>query len=89
MINLKNARFDKSAKKIRNEVELIILLYGNVLSYDDINNKFEISQKTFKRDIAVIKFAVATIFGEDARITKVKDKLAYKLFIPQKPYLLF
>lgn len=89
MINLTSTRYDKSAKKIRNEVELIILLYGNVLSYEEINEKFEISQKTFKRDIEVIKFAITTIFDADARIIKVKDKLAYKLFIPHKPYLLF
>ena len=89
MINLTSTRYDKSAKKIRNEVELIILLYGNVLSYEDINEKFEISQKTFKRDIEVMKFAITTIFGEEIRIIKVKDKLAYKLLIPHKPYLLF
>lgn len=82
-------RYDNSAKKIRNEVELIMLLYGNVLSYEEIKDKFEISQKTFKRDIEVIKIAVTSIFNDDARMIKIKDKLAYKLIVPYKPYLLF
>ena len=53
------------------------------------NDKFGISQKTFKRDIEVIKIAVTSIFNDDARMIKIKDKLAYKLFVPYKPYLLF
>ena len=82
-------RYDNSAKKIRNEVKLIMLLYGNVLSYEEIKDKFEISQKTFKRDMEVIKIAVTSIFNDDARMIKVKDKLAYKLIVPYKPYLVF
>ena len=66
-INMAIIRYDNSAKKIRNEVELIMLLYGNVLSYEEIKDKFEISQKTFKRDIEVIKIAVTSIFNDDAK----------------------
>ena len=81
-------RDDESAKAIRNEVELIILLYGHVIDYEYILNHFEISQKTFKRDMEGIRKALETIF-DDARLIKLKDKLAYKLYIPHKPMLLF
>ena len=82
-------RDDESAKAIRTEVELIMLLYGIVVDYEDINNRFEISQKTFKRDMEGIKKAVTTILNEDARLIKIKNKLAYKLYIPHKPMLLY
>ena len=82
-------RDDESAKSIRNEVELIILLYGYVIDYEYILNHFEISQKTFKRDMEGIRKALETIFDDDARLIKLKDKLAYKLYIPHKPMLLF
>ena len=82
-------RDDESAKAIRNEVELIILLYGHVIDYEYILNHFEISQKTFKRDMEGIRKALETIFDDDARLIKLKDKLAYKLYIPHKPMLFF
>ena len=82
-------RDEESAKKIRNEIELIMLLNGDIVDYEEIYNRFEISQKTFKRDMQSIKIAVTTIFIEDARLLKVRDKLAYKLYIPHKPLLLY
>lgn len=82
-------RDDESGKTIRNEVEIIILLYGQVVDYDYINSRFEISPKTFKRDMKGIKIAVETIFDEDARLIKIKNKLAYKLYIPHKPLFLY
>ena len=82
-------RDDESGKTIRNEVEIIILLYGKVVDYDYINSRFEISPKTFKRDMEGIKIAVETIFDEDARLIKIKNKLAYKLYIPHKPMFLY
>lgn len=82
-------REEESFKKIRNEFELIILLYGNILDYDDIQTRFEISEKTFRRDIAVIKTVVSMYFDEDARVVKIKNKLAYILFVPFKPVMLF
>ena len=77
----------ESTKKVRNEVELLILLYGNQLDYDTIFNMFEISEKTFKRDIQVLKVAFDTLF-QDARLIKLTNKLSYKLIIPHKPILL-
>lgn len=88
MLNNNYKRDEESAKAIRNEIELIMLLYGIVVDYEEINNRFEISQKTFKRDMEGIKIAVTTI-TEDARLIKIKDKLAYKLYIPHKPLLLY
>lgn len=82
-------RDEESFKKIRNEFELIILLYGNVLEFEEIQSRFEISEKTFRRDIAVIKIVVTMFFDEDARIIKIKNRLAYMLFIPHKPAILF
>lgn len=82
-------RDDESGKTIRNEVEIIILLYGQVVDYDYINSRFEIYPKTFKRDMEGIKIAVETIFDENARLIKIKNKLAYKLYIPHKPILLY
>lgn len=82
-------REEESFKKIRNEFELIVLLYGNILDYDDIQTRFEISKKTFRRDIAVIKTVVLMFFNEDARVIKIKNKLAYILFVPIKPAMLF
>ena len=54
-------RDDESGKTIRNEVEIIILLYGQVVDYDYINSRFEISPKTFKRDMEGIKIAALLI----------------------------
>lgn len=89
MENTLYKRDEESAKKIRNEIELIMLLNGDIVDYEEIYNRFEISQKTFKRDMQSIKIAVTTIFTEDARLLKVRDKLAYKLYIPHKPLLLY
>ena len=66
-----------------------MLLNGDIVEYEEIYNRFEISQKTFKRDMQSIKISVTTIFTEDARLLKVRDKLAYKLYIPHKPLLLY
>lgn len=77
----------ESTKKVRNEVELLILLYGNQLDYDTIFNMFEISEKTFKRDIQVLKVAFDTLF-QDAKLIKLTNQLSYKLIIPHKPILL-
>lgn len=85
----KITREEESFKKIRNEFELIILLYGNILGYDEIQARFEISEKTFRRDIAVIKTVITMFFNDDARVIKIKNKLAYKLFVPHKPVFLF
>lgn len=79
---------NESTKKVRNEVELLILLYGNQLDYDSIYNMFEISEKTFKRDIQVLKVAFETLFQEQAKLIKLTNKLSYKLIIPHKPILL-
>ena len=57
-------RDDESAKAIRNEVELIILLYGYVIDYEYILNHFEISQKTFKRDMEGIRKALECLFRQ-------------------------
>jgi hypothetical protein len=78
----------ESTKKVRNEVELLILLYGNTLDYNTIYEIFEISEKTFKRDIQVLKLAFDTLFQEEAKLIKTTNKLAYKLIIPHKPILL-
>ena len=85
---IKKTRTENGAKKIRNEVELIVLLYGCILDFDYIYSKFEISEKTFKRDINSIRQAIIILFDEDARLIKIKNKLAYKLYLPQKPILL-
>lgn len=79
---------NESTKKVRNEVELLILLYGNQLDYDSIYDMFEISEKTFKRDIQVLKVAFETLFQEQAKLIKLTNKLSYKLIIPHKPILL-
>ena len=79
---------NESTKKVRNEVELLILLYGNQLDYNSIYDMFEISEKTFKRDIQVIKVAFETLFQEQAKLIKLTNKLSYKLIIPHKPILL-
>lgn len=49
---------------------------------------FEISEKTFKRDIQVLKVAFETLFQEQAKLIKLTNKLSYKLIIPHKPILL-
>ena len=85
----KITREEESFKKIRNEFELIVLLYGNILDYEDIQIRFEISQKTFRRDIAVIKTVISMFFNDDARVIKIRNKLAYKLFVPHRPVFLF
>ena len=79
---------NESTKKVRNEVELLILLYGNTLDYETIYNIFEISEKTFKRDIQVLRVAFDTLFPEDTKLIKTTNKLSYKLQIPHKPILL-
>ena len=79
---------NESTRKVRNEVELLILLYGNQLDYDSIYDMFEISEKTFKRDIQVLKVAFETLFQEQAKLIKLTNKLSYKLIIPHKPILL-
>ena len=67
---------NESTKKVRNEVELLILLYGNQLDYDSIYDMFEISEKTFKRDIQVLKVAFETLFQEQAKLIKLTNKLS-------------
>ncbi len=79
---------ETSAKNIRNQTELLILLNGHILEYDYIYSIFEISSKTFKRDILCIKETLFNIYDEDTRLIKIKGKLAYKLLIPHRPILL-
>lgn len=61
-----------------------VLLKGYTLTFKLINNKFEISDTTWKRDIRTIRRCLFDVFGDEVKLLKVKNEKAYILYLPAK-----
>ncbi|UKI50784.1 MAG: hypothetical protein L6U99_05395 [Clostridium sp.] len=54
-----------------------------------VNEKFETSDTTWKRDIRVIRRCVDEIFGEKVKLLKVNNQKAYTLYYPPKEICIY
>lgn len=66
-----------------------VLIKGETLSYKNVNEKFETSDTTWKRDIRIIRRCVDEIFGEEVKLLKVNNQKAYTLFYPAKEICIY
>lgn len=66
-----------------------VLIKGEILSYEKVNEKFETSDTTWKRDIRVIRRCVDEIFGEEVKLLKVNNQKAYTLYYPPKEICIY
>ena len=61
-----------------------VLIKGEILSYKRVNEKFETSDTTWKRDIRVIRRCVDETFGNN-----VNNQKAYTLFYQPKEICMY
>ncbi len=66
-----------------------VLIKGEILSYKRVNEKFETSDTTWKRDIRVIRRCVDETFGNNVKLLKVNNQKAYTLFYQPKEICMY
>lgn len=78
-----------SQSNIRICLMLMMLLYQKSVSYEEINNTFEISLSTYKRHIKELREVINLFFGEEAKLLNTKQTKSYILYIPYRPLVLY